>query len=728
MSGKFALIIANTEYTDPGLAQLMAPGKDADEFARVLKSPDICAFDEVTVIFNETESRISETIDFFLSNRKPSDLLVLYFSGHGIRDEYGSLYLAVKNTNRARLRSTAVKSDFIRELMDQSRSKRQILILDCCNSGAFAQGTKAEVGGSVGTSSAFQGTGYGRVVLTASDSTQFAWEGDQIIGDTENSLFTNYLVRGLEGEADSNGDGCITVDELYDFAYEQIVNITPKQTPGKWSYKQQGDIILRNIRMEDTKPVPLPDDLVAAMNSSFPYIREGTVSQLELLLKGKNLSLARSARLALERMCAEDDSRRVSQAAAKALASTVGEKEEAQTSGTMAQVPSTSTGQPSREKIEQQVRFKAEEAKLQEKAAPERSEAQRATKDEVQGQPMPVKPRNKLFGIFGAAIFAIVIVGYLIIRSPLMSTAGGKPTETQTSTQEISQSTEAGPVIPVITKDSPTAVVPTDTAVPVTTEAPPATQPPTEDATASPSGPLPEITDKVGAVMVLVPEGEFMMGSQRGQADEQPGHVVYLDAFYIDKFEVTNSLYEACVNEGKCNPPIHSYFFSESPNRMYYGTPQYAGYPVIYVTWNMANTYCEWRGARLPKEAEWEKAARGTQALTYPWGKDLSCQKTNYQNCVTRTSAVDDYGDGVSPYGVYDMAGNVWEWVRDWYSNDYYLKSPYRNPSGPIDGQSKVMRGGSWTKFDVTTYHRNHYHPNYYNNDIGFRCARDINP
>ncbi len=245
MSGKFALIIGNTEYGDPGLAQLTAPGKDAEDFARVLKDKSICKFDEVNVLFNQTESAIREAIDSLYYLKRPDDLLVLYFSGHGVRDEYGSLYLAVKNTNRSRLRSTAIKSDYVRESMDQSRSKRQVLILDCCNSGAFQQGTKAATGASIGTSSAFEGNGYGRVVLTASDSTQFAWEGDKAIGETENSLFTHFLIRGLEGEADRNRDGNITVDELYDFAYEQVLNITTKQTPGKWSYKEQGEIILR---------------------------------------------------------------------------------------------------------------------------------------------------------------------------------------------------------------------------------------------------------------------------------------------------------------------------------------------------------------------------------------------------------------------------------------------------------------------------------------------------
>ena len=320
MSGKFALIIANTEYADPGLAKLTAPGKDAEEFARVLKSPEIAAFDDVHVLVNENATTARELIDEFFARKTPDDLLVLYFSGHGVRDEFGSLYLAVKNTNRDRLRSTAINSSFVREGMDQSRSKRQVLILDCCNSGAFAQGTKAEIGGSVGIASAFEGTGYGRVVLTASDSTQFAWEGDKVIGETTNSLFTHFLVKGLEGEADRDGDGAITVDELYDYAYEQIVSCTPKQTPGKWSYKQQGEIVLRqNLRLEDTRPIPLPEELTEAMKSSLPYIREGVVRQLEVLLVGRNLGLARSARAALEKIAKEDDSRSISQAAAGIL-------------------------------------------------------------------------------------------------------------------------------------------------------------------------------------------------------------------------------------------------------------------------------------------------------------------------------------------------------------------------------------------------------------------------
>jgi formylglycine-generating enzyme required for sulfatase activity len=726
MSGKYALIIANTEYTDPGLAQLTSPGKDAGELARVFDSRDICAFDDVVVLFNEIASKVSETIDYFLSNRKPSDLLILYFSGHGVRDEYGSLYLAVKNTNRERLRSTAIKSDFIREAMDQSRSKRQILILDCCNSGAFAQGTKAEIGGSVGTASAFEGTGYGRVVLTASDSTQFAWEGDQVIGESENSLFTNFLVKGLEGEADTNGDGRITIDELYDYAYEQIVNVTPKQTPGKWSYKQQGEIVLRqNIHIEDTKPVPLSDDLLSAMNSSFPYIREGVVSQLDLLLKAKNLHLARSARLALERIAAEDDSRRVAQAAAKALERSPRPQPEPQKAGNDPSASPSRTAQLRREKMEQEIRFKEEQTKLlQEKSELEkRLQAEQVAREKIEAQgkakegSQPIATTSRLNPIgFGLAALAILAIGYAATRF-LPSLLAAAPTEPPVATQA---PIGMPSVLPNIGVDSPSATAETPILAPTLTEA----------LTMTAGVPLFEKADSKDVKMVLVPEGNFQMGSGDlgSEADEKPVHPATLSAYYIDKYEVTNARYKACVDDGVCDPPLRSYFFAESPKRIYYGNSQYDNFPVIFVNWNMAQTYCEWRGARLPTEAQWEKAARGNaDTRIYPWeGKNLTCQDANFQKCVNFTSEVGSWQDGKSPFGAYDMAGNVWEWVADWYSANYYQNSPGSNPPGPSSGQSRVLRGGSWAKFDVRISNRSGVAPSSATFDIGFRCASSV--
>ncbi len=309
MARKFALVIGNTEYGDPGLVQLAAPQNDTDDFARVLRDPNICAFDDVRVLFNELSSTVIEAIDAFFDERKPDDLLVLYFSGHGVRDELGSLYLAFKNTIRTRLRATAIKSDYIREAMDQSRSKRQVVILDCCNSGAFPQGTKAEIGGPMGMAPALQG--YGRFVLTASDATQFAWEGDKLIGEARDSLFTHFLVKGLEGEADSNGDGKITVDDLYDYAYEQISKVTAKQTPTKSAAKVEGEFVMRRItRLEDIPPVALPAELLEEADAPRPYVRQAAVERLDKILQGRNIGLARSALAALQQVIADENTTR----------------------------------------------------------------------------------------------------------------------------------------------------------------------------------------------------------------------------------------------------------------------------------------------------------------------------------------------------------------------------------------------------------------------------------
>lgn len=319
MSKKYALIIGNSRYNDPGLSQLTTPGKDAADFASVLRDKDICSFDKVDILLNESSSAISEAIDVFFEQKNSDDLLLLYFSGHGVRDDLGSLYLAASNTIRTRLRSTAIKSDFIREAMDECPARRQVLILDCCNSGSFAQGTKGATGESMGTATAFEG-GFGRIILTASDATQYAWEGDKVIGETQNSLFTHFLIKGLKGEADSDGNGFITVDELFDYAFDHVRLATPKQTPSKFASKQQGEIILRqNIHMKDIKPIPLPTPLIESLENPYSDIRMAAVQQLVKIADGTNLGMARTAMEKLEYIAGHDDSRTVSQAAIKAL-------------------------------------------------------------------------------------------------------------------------------------------------------------------------------------------------------------------------------------------------------------------------------------------------------------------------------------------------------------------------------------------------------------------------
>jgi len=245
MPNRYALIIGNSEYADSKLATLRTPDSDVNTLADVLRSPAMGNFDDVEVLLNRDSAIVRKTITRFFSNKKRDDLLLLYFSGHGVLDDRGRLFLAVKDTEHHLLRGTSLPASFITDEMDNCNSRRQILILDCCHSGAFARGTKSALGKSVGTSSAFMGNGSGRIVLTASDSTEYAWEGDRLLGSRQNSVFTHYLIKGIEtGEADLNRDGVITVDELYDFAHENVSDSASKQTPGKWSYKQQGEIII----------------------------------------------------------------------------------------------------------------------------------------------------------------------------------------------------------------------------------------------------------------------------------------------------------------------------------------------------------------------------------------------------------------------------------------------------------------------------------------------------
>ena len=320
MSRKVALLIGNSEYEDSSLAKLVKPSADVAALAKLLLDPKIGGFDDVKTLLNESLAAVQRATAALFAKKQRDNLLLLYFSGHGVMDEHGHLYLAVKDTERDLLSGTALSAAFVATDMNKSRSRRQVLILDCCHSGAFARGAKGSVGASVGLASQFDVTGYGRVVLTATDSTQYAWEDDDLKGAAEKSVFTHYLTEGLRtGEADEDSDGFITVDELYDYVYERVIRQTPKQTPHKWADKQQGKLVIARNPHPVVKPAELPREVQEALEGGDSLRLLGAVHVLNHLLLGADEGVALSSKEALVRL-KEDDSRRVSEAAKEVLA------------------------------------------------------------------------------------------------------------------------------------------------------------------------------------------------------------------------------------------------------------------------------------------------------------------------------------------------------------------------------------------------------------------------
>jgi formylglycine-generating enzyme required for sulfatase activity len=275
------------------------------------------------------------------------------------------------------------------------------------------------------------------------------------------------------------------------------------------------------------------------------------------------------------------------------------------------------------------------------------------------------------------------------------------------------------PTVPLSEPNIATATAPVPTKTP--TKAPPTvtnTPPPTF--TPTPGIGSTKASEKDGMVMVFVPVGEFSMGSD-SYSNEQPIHQVNLDAFWIDQTEVTNAMYAKCVDENQCDPPK---YLSSGNRSDYFDNPEFDTYPVLYVDWNMANAYCFWVGRRLPTEAEWEKAARGADGLTYPWG-NTSPNNTllNYNQNVGDTTEVGKHPAGASPYGAYDMAGNELEWVSSLYQPYPYLAGDGREDLSASG--SRVLRGGAWysSDDDVRSAFRLGFDPTVAGISFGFRCA-----
>ena len=316
---KSALIIANYRYEHPDLRQLTAPAQDAESLARVLARRDLGGFDVRTLI-NEPSYEVSAEIEKFCDDRKRDDLLLIYFSGHGIKDADGQLYFATVDTQLFQhnvRRATAVPAHFVNDAMSRSRSRRQILLLDCCYSGAFRHGMLAKGDRRVGAGELLEGQG--RIVLTASDALQYSFEGGEVEGEGVRSVFTRTLVQGLEkGEADLDRDGLYSLDEVYDYVYGRVLDEQPEQKPTMMGYVEGKIFIGSNPRPLAAK---LPQELLETLQSPLVWVRVGAVQQLEKMLTSNSRGLVLAAQAALTSLATEDDSQQVRTAAANCVAS-----------------------------------------------------------------------------------------------------------------------------------------------------------------------------------------------------------------------------------------------------------------------------------------------------------------------------------------------------------------------------------------------------------------------
>jgi len=280
MAKKLALLIGNDTYDDPALSALNAPLSDVEDLKTVLLNPDICQFDDVTVLVNPSLGKALRQINLLFSKSSKDDLLLLYFTGHGVKDRSGELYFAIKETENDLFGGTAIPASSIKEMMSKSYSRRKVLILDCCHSGAFAKGFKGGEAPAI-TEDTFDVKGYGQVILTASNAVQYAADANKSEGQ-DHSLFTHYLIEGLQTGADVKDSDNISVNQLYDYAHRRVLKMQPNiMTPNIFCDRREGQLIIA----KNVCPLfQLPEDLLQDLQNNNVRLRMGAVSELRMLI------------------------------------------------------------------------------------------------------------------------------------------------------------------------------------------------------------------------------------------------------------------------------------------------------------------------------------------------------------------------------------------------------------------------------------------------------------
>jgi len=689
-----ALVVAVSEYQDAGLRRLVAPAQDAEALARVLRDPDIGNF-AVKTLLNQPSHQINREIEAFFANRTKEDLLLLYFSGHGLKDDAGRLYFASPDTDRKLLRATAIAATLLHEVMNSCRSRSKVLILDCCHSGAFARGMTHRTDETVGTGEYFSG-GRGQFVLTASDAIQYAFEGDAVSGEGVCSVFTDTLVRGLEtGEADLDGDGTISCDELYDYLYGRIMDRMPQQQPRKWAFDVEGDIMIAHNPHPVAKLTALPVELRDSSEDPRPWVREGAAGRLGDLLQHSNKSIAVAAQVMLQRMV-EDDSLRVRTVAVGILKAHNGQV-------------LLATGQAiSETPITKNVENPSKIEKACDTESAHTGDAPPTPTTIFLGR-NPAPPSNKPVALLiplailkkFLIVFVLGVLSYtgLYYLMETIEAAREEMARKEAARKEAAREEAAKKAREEAAKkareEAAREEAAREEAAKKAREEAAARERTVKNLQRKVARTLKmevEFQDTLkgggqGPIMVVIPGGSFLMGSPQNELDRKNNerqHEIKVDTFALGKYEVTFEEYDRFAKAtGRRNPPDEGWGRGR--------------HPVINVTWFDAVAYADWLSQqtgqpyRLPTETEWEYAARAGTTTPFYFGDTITTSQANYNG--KKPIEVGKFSP--NSWGLHDMHGNVSEWTCSAYDASYQGGEKWC-VCEDNDACRRMLRGGAW--------------------------------
>ncbi len=690
---KVALLIGVSDYDEPSLTPLPSAEKDIQALQAVLQHPDKGGFAEadITVLTNPTRQQMEEAIYHLFANRQKDDLVLFYFSGHGVKDESGKLYLASRHTRKDQnrlVKPTAVAASVLHENMAESRSKRQVLVFDCCFSGAIAHGLTVKDDGKVNLQAELGGKG--RAILTSSTSTQYSFEQQ----DAALSVYTRYLVEGLEtGAADRDGDGKISVDELHEYVQGKVQEAAPAMTPEFYPVQEGHRIWLARAPQDDPVLKYRQEVQRRANQGQFTIPARRLLNSLR-----RQLGVSDPAAEAIEAEVLRPyrEYQRKLQEYEETLRETI-----------KTEYPLSDVSRQDLQDYQAHLGLREEDvAPILARVLGEREAVAQVNQPPVaapvQPQPQTVaQPQQQL-------TWTQQHQHQFVLITPQHDQPQQQPTGTLPLTRfqfEVVRVNDRGQEVNRQPGQAELFV---------------------------------EVFAGFRLEMVAIPSGEFLMGSPdgTGDSDEHPQHRVKIAPFFMGKYPVTQAQWQAVAAlpqvERELNPNPANF---KGENR-----------PVECVSWYEAVEFCQrlsrqtGKDYRLPSEAEWEYACRAGTTTPFYFGETITPDLANYDGNYTygngsqgkylkQTTDVGSYLPNA--FGLYDLHGNVWEWCADrWHDN--YQGAPTDGSAWITGGNSdrRMLRGGSW--YGNPWYCRSAFRfrddPDFRDDLIGFRlvcfCSR----